>query len=371
MEYIRHKFIMPYSPLQPYNDLPALNPELLFVDEDLSRLVLKASRSLAELKGLCLALPDPQILIQTLVVQESRDSSAIENIVTTQDELYQSLASAETEHGPAKEVLRYREALYTGLQRMKDSKNIITTNTLIEIVQQIKGNTSGIRRQLGTVLRNNANQIVYTPPCCEDVVREKMTELEHFINDSSLSDLDPLLKMAMLHYQFEAIHPFTDGNGRTGRILNSLFLVQQELLNLPVLYLSAYINNYKSEYYRLLREVTEQGKWKEWCVYILNAVHDSSQLTIHKIKAIRSLMQDLEPKMKNVLGSSYDHTLLELMFTIPYLKIELLERKGFGHRETISKNLHKLKSAEILREQKSGKTKYFVNYPLLDILTNL
>lgn len=210
-----------------------------------------------------------------LVVQESRESSAIENIVTTKDELYQAMSELEIDDGPAKEVLRYREALYAGLKQMQETKNIITTNTLIEIVRKIKNNDAGLRNQPGTVLKNGAGQVVYTPPCCEDVVREKMSGLERFINENEGSVIDPLLKMAMIHYQFEAIHPFADGNGRTGRILNLLFLVQQDLLTLPVLYLSEYINNYKTEYYRLLREVTEGGNWKAWCVHTTSSARNS------------------------------------------------------------------------------------------------
>ena len=200
---------------------------------------------------------------------------------------------------------------------------------------------------------------------------EKMSGLERFINENEGSVIDPLLKMAMIHYQFEAIHPFADGNGRTGRILNLLFLVQQDLLTLPVLYLSEYINNYKTEYYRLLREVTEGGNWKAWCVYILRAVHETALLTIGKIRDMRSLMQELEPKMKEVLGSGYDRALLDLMFTIPYLKIELLERMGFGHRQTVSKYLNQLNAAGIVKEQKAGKTKYFINYRLLELFLSL
>ncbi|MBP6402913.1 MAG: Fic family protein [Bacteroidia bacterium] len=358
---------MPYNPSQPYNELPDLPQQAGFMDEELSRLILITSRSLAELKGLCVAIPDPQILIQMLVVQESRESSAIENIVTTKDELYQAMSELEIDDGPAKEVLRYREALYAGLKQMQETKNIITTNTLIEIVRKIKNNDAGLRNQPGTVLKNGAGQVVYTPPCCEDVVREKMSGLERFINENEGSVIDPLLKMAMIHYQFEAIHPFADGNGRTGRILNLLFLVQQDLLTLPVLYLSEYINNYKTEYYRLLREVTEGGNWKAWCVYILRAVHETALLTIGKIRDMRSLMQELEPKMKEVLGSGYDRALLDLMFTIPYLKIELLERMGFGHRQTVSKYLNQLNAAGIVKEQKAGKTKYFINYRLLEL----
>jgi Fic family protein len=187
-------------------------------------------------------MPDPQLLIRSIVLQESKNSSAIENIVTTQDELYKATAGEKSVNGAAKEVLSYRKALYAGLARMNSQQGLLVTNTIIEIVQTVTGNTAGIRNTPGTALKNAiAGEVVYTPPCCEEVIREKMTALELFINDPDLASFDPLIKMAMIHYQFESIHPFLDGNGRTGRILNVLYLVQQELLSQPVLYLSAYI----------------------------------------------------------------------------------------------------------------------------------
>ena len=361
---------MAYSPDIPYNDLPLLSQKYDFVDAEVLYKVVEASRKLAELKGLCTSLPDPALLVNTILLQESRDSSAIENIVTTQDELYQALTEEENSAGNAKEVLRYREALYRGLDNMHEKQNLITSTTMVEIVQGIKQNQAGLRSQPGTVLKSSGGKTIYTPPCCEDVIREKLSNLEEFINDDRFCNIDPLIKLAILHYQFEAIHPFSDGNGRTGRILNTLYLVQQELLPFPVLYLSAYISEYKSEYYRLLREVTEKNNWKEWCLFILNAVAETAQLTISKIKGIQSLMSELQPIMQNVLGSSYKHELFALMFSTPYLKIELLERHKIAHRETASKYLKQLTANAILQPVKKGRTTYYVNQRLMEIISN-
>lgn len=316
-------------------------------------------------------LPDPQLLINTIVLQESKDSSAIENIVTTQDELYKAATEEGTASHAAKEVLSYREALYVGLGKMQSQKNLLLTNTMVEIVQIIKQNKSGIRNTPGTALKNAINgEVIYTPPCCEDVLREKLTALEQFINDPEISPLDPLIKMAFIHYQFEAIHPFSDGNGRTGRIVNALYLVQQELLSQPVLYLSSYVVKYKAEYYQLLRGVTEKNNWHDWVMYMLTALIETAQLTTKKIRTMLSLKDQTEKEMKQVLGSSFSHDLLQLMFTLPYLKIELLEKRQIAHRQTASAWLKKLTDADIVKPQKIGRTTYFINYKLMDLLSS-
>lgn len=355
----------------PFNELPNL-PPLGFVESpEILRQLAKAARYLGELNGLCASLPDPQILINTIILQESKESSAIENIVTTQDELYKAAAEDGTSNLGAKEVLSYREALYVGLKRMRDQKNLLLTNTMVEIVQTIKQNDAGIRNVPGTALKNAINgEIVYTPPCCEDVVRDKLSALEQFINDPALSALDPLIKMAFIHYQFEAIHPFADGNGRTGRILNALYLVQQDLLIQPVLYLSSYIVNHKADYYQLLRSVTEKENWNDWIMYMLTALIETTQLTTKKIKAMLSLKSDCETQMKMILGSSFSYELLQLMFTLPYLKIDLIVNKNIAHRQTASAWLKKLTDADILRPQKMGRTTYYINYRLMEILTS-
>ncbi|HUS02095.1 MAG TPA: Fic/DOC family N-terminal domain-containing protein [Chitinophagaceae bacterium] len=363
---------MPYNKNQPYNDLPPLPPaEIDLETPEILRNLSKASRQLGELNGLCASLPDPHLLINTIVLQESKDSSAIENIVTTQDELYKAAAEMETASHAAKEVLSYREALFTGLAKMQSQKNLLLTNTIIEIVQTIKQNNAGIRNAPGTALKNAINgEDVYTPPCCEAVLRGMLSALEQFINDDSISPLDPLIKMALIHYQFEAIHPFSDGNGRTGRILNALYLVQQGLLTQPVLYLSSYIVAYKTEYYHLLRSVTEKNNWHDWIMYMLTAIAETALITTKKIRNMLLLKEDIEIEMKKSLGASYSHDLLHLIFKMPYVKIELLEKMQLAHRQTASTWLKKLADAKVLNPQKVGRTTYYINYRLMELLSN-
>jgi len=362
---------MPYNRNAPFNELQDLQLINLSESGVILKQLARASRYLGELNGLCASLPDPQLLINTIVLQESKDSSAIENIVTTQDELYKAASEKETASNSAKEVLSYREALYKGLEKMHDQKNLLLTNTMIDIVKTIKQNVNGIRNIPGTTLKNAiTGEVIYTPPCCEDVLREKLSSLEKFINDETVSDLDPLIKMALIHYQFEAIHPFPDGNGRTGRIINGLYLVQQGLLSQPVLYLSSYIVKFKTEYYQLLRGVTENNNWHDWIMFLLTAVIETAQLTTSKIKNMLLLKADIEKQMRETLGSSFSYDLLQLMFQLPYLKIELLEKKQLAHRQTASVWLKKLGDAEILKPHKIGRTTYFINYRLIDLLGN-
>lgn len=352
-----------------FNNLPKLPPTDFVESPEILRHLAKAARHIGELNGLCTSLPDPQLLINTIILQESKDSSAIENIVTTQDELYKAASEEGTASHAAKEVLSYREALYVGLEKMQAQKNLLLTNTMVEVVQTITQNKSGIRTTPGTALKNAINgEVIYTPPCCEDVLREKLAALEQFINDPEISSLDPLVKMALIHYQFEAIHPFSDGNGRTGRIVNALYLVQQELLLQPVLYLSSYIVKYKTEYYQLLRGVTEKNNWHDWIMYILTALIETAQLTTKKIRSMLLLKEEFEKRMKDVLGSSFSYDLLQLMFALPYLKIELLEKKEIAHRQTASTWLKKLTDADIVRPQKMGRTTYYVNWRLMELL---
>jgi Fic family protein len=361
---------MAFNRTIPYNDLPNLPPAGFTESPELLKQLAKAARFLGELNGLCAALPNPKLLINTIVLQESKDSTAIENIVTTQDELYKAAIEEETASREAKEVLCYREALYVGLEKMSANKNLLLTNTLVEIVQTIKQNTSGIRTTPGTALKNAINgEVMYTPPFGEDLIRDKLAALEHFINDSDSCSLHPLVKMAFIHYQFEAIHPFADGNGRAGRIVNALYLVQQELLLHPVLYLSSYIIKYKTEYYQLLRDVTEKKNWHNWVMYILSALIETTQLTTQKIRSMLLLKEELEMQMKATLGASFSYELLQLMFTLPYLKIELLEIKGLAHRQTASTWLKKLANAGILQPQKMGRTTYYINYRLMNLLS--
>lgn len=356
----------------PYNDLPGLPPEGINIETpEILKQVTIAARYIGELKGLCESLPDPQLLINTLVLQESKDSSAIENIVTTQDELYKAtLDEDHVENHAAKEVLNYREALYAGLSRMQERQGLILTNTMIEVVKTIKKNDSGIRATPGTALKNAINgNVIYTPPSGEAIIREKLDALEQFINGDISFQADPLIKLALIHYQFEAIHPFADGNGRTGRIINALYLVQQDLLNYPILYLSSYIVRFKTEYYQLLRGVTETGNWNDWIMYMLTAISETAQFTISKIRRMLVLKEQLEESMKQVLGVSYKHELLQILFTLPYVKIEILERHKLAHRQTASTWLTKLAENDILDTRKIGRTTYYINHQLLAIIS--
>ena len=360
---------MAYDKNIAYNDLPDLPPSDI---ESLALLrhAINAARQLAELKGLCETMPDPRLLLNSIVLQESRESSAIENIVTTQDELFRAEADKPVEGSPVKEVLRYREAMYAGLKFMEERGNLITTNNLVQIVQTIKNNDAGIRNQPGTQLRSSiTGEVIFTPPCCEEIIRNKLKALEQFINTNDTEQIDPLIKMALLHYQFEAIHPFADGNGRTGRILNNLYLVQQNLLPQPVLYLSAYISDNKQDYYQLLRRVTEQGNWSDWILFILTAITTTAQQTTKKIRDMILLKAETEAKMREVLKGSYNQELLHILFTHPYVKIDTLVNKKLAHRQTASGYLKKLTAAGVLTPQKTGKTTYYINQGLTEILS--
>ena len=366
---------MIYNPNIPFNDLPDLPPVL---DRDTTEVILnhavKAARSLAELKGLCESLPEESLmnlLVNTIILQESRDSSAIENIVTTQDELYEAATDELITSESAREVLGYREALYSGLEYFKSHRNLISTNLLINVVQIIKQNKSGIRKTPGVVLKSPVTgEVIYTPPCCEDVLNEKIKQLERFINEPDLCNLDPVIKLAMIHYQFESIHPFGDGNGRTGRVLNSLYLVHQDLLPLPVLYLSSYIIDNKLDYYQLLRGVAEKQNWSDWILFMLTAVNKTSLLTIQKIRGILNLQKEMRSETMAVLEKFNNREkLYELMFILPYLKIDLLVKKGIAHRQTAALYLQLLESKGILTPLKRGRTTYYLNHRLMSLIT--
>lgn len=356
---------------KPYNALPPLPPKANLESVEILKASIEANKLLAELKGYCQTLPNPNLLLNTIVLQESKESSAIENIVTTQDELYQeTLRISDTiKNAAAKEVIQYREAMYWGLTEMQ-KKGFITTNLLVGIMQRLRNTDENIRNTPGTKLANPSNkQVVYTPPEGDQVIREKLKELEQFMNDEELSGLDELVKMALIHYQFEAIHPFSDGNGRTGRILNVLYLINQNLIGLPVLYLSYYIIQNKSDYYRLLREVTEKGNWAEWVLFIVKGVGETSALTLRKINAILQLKADSESKIKKALKASYSRELCDLLYSYPYIKIKILEEHNIAKRQTASEYLKKLEKAGFLDTVKIGKETYYINKGLMDILS--
>jgi Fic family protein len=254
---------------------------------------------------------------------------------------------------------------------MRENQDLITTNVLISIVQKVKQNQSGIRVQPGTVLKNSiTGDVLYTPPCCEEEIRTKMASLEKFINISELSPLDPIIKLSLIHYQFESIHPFNDGNGRTGRILNMLYLIQQQLLPQPVLYLSAYIIDHKQDYYKLLNEVTMKENWSDWIMFMTTAVNETAQLTIKKIRGILELKKQVEPIVFKTLEKfGKRKELFELMFNMPYIKIDLLVKNGIAHRETASIYLKLLEKVGLLKPQKIGKSTYYINHRLMELLS--
>ncbi len=354
----------------PYNGLPDLPPKINLESTSIFKATIRANKLLAELKGYCQILPYPKLLLNTIVLQESKESNAIENIVTTQDELYKAtLMDGVVKNQAAKEVLQYREAIYWGIEELQKN-NLITTNLLVGLMQRLRGSTDNIRKNVGTKLGNPINnEIIYTPPEGEKIIRDKLSKLEIFINDSEFSNLDPLIKMALIHYQFEAIHPFSDGNGRTGRILNVLYLIQQGLLGLPVLYLSNYIIQNKSDYYRLLKSVTEENNWESWVLFVVNGVAETSETTLKKINAILELKISTEVKVKEVLKSSYSKELVDLLFSHPYIKIKVLEDYNIAKRQTASEYLKKLKSFNILVSTKIGNEIYYINKKLIDVLS--
>lgn len=353
---------MPFDRAQPYNDLPLLPPAVELESKAVLKQAIAANRVLANLRGLAAQIPNQGMLISSIVLQEARLSSEIENIVTTNDELYRADADPEGKADPhTKEVLRYREALYHGFRTMKDRP--LTTNLFIEIVQRIKQSGFQIRVIPGTALKNELGDVIYTPPVGEGVIRDKLSNLEQFIHAED--ELDPLVKMAVMHYQFEAIHPFPDGNGRTGRILNLLYLVQKDLLDIPVLFLSRYIIANKSAYYDGLRGVTEKQDWESWILFMLHAVESTAQQTFDQVLRIRALMESVRERVQAEAPGIYSKDLIEVIFRHPYTKIQFLVDAGIAKRQTASSYLQALAGLGVLRESKHGREKYYINDALL------
>jgi Fic family protein len=360
---------MAFNPKVPYNDLPPLPPLVDIETKDILRKVIAARSALAELKGLGKTIPNQSLLVDSLILQEAKASSEIENIITTSDALFQAFTAKTKNIDPAtKEVLRYREALWKGYNILKN-RPVLSTNLFIELVQTIKEHSGGIRRMPGTAVANAATgAVVYTPPEGEAIIRDKLKNLEDFIHADD--DLDPLIKLALIHYQFEAIHPFSDGNGRTGRIINILFLVQSGLLDLPVLYLSKSIIEDKNDYYRFLREVTEKGLWEQWILFMLKAVEETAVFTRERTLAIRALMTDTMEKAKEKLPSRvYSKELIETIFRQPYTKGQFLVDAGIAKRQTAAEYLKELERVGILKPYKIGKETLYLNVDLYELLS--
>lgn len=353
----------------PYNNLPLLPPLIELETKEILKAAISANKALAELKGAANTIPNQSILISTLPLQEARSSSEIENVITTNDKLYEALASSANNFDPqTKEVLRYREALWEGYKELQTRK-LLTTNLYIRIYQKIKQTNASIRVTPGTKISNSKGEIVYTPPEGEDVIRNKLRNLEEFIHADN--ELDDLIKMALIHYQFEAIHPFSDGNGRTGRIINVLYLILKGQLDLPILYLSKYIIENKNEYYKRLRNVTEKNEWQPWVLYILDAIKETAKFTSTKIVQIKNLVDRTTEEAKKKLPSRvYSKELIELIFEEPYSKTEFVVDAGIAKRQTAAEYLKELEKVGLLKSKKVGREVLYLNHNLQKILAD-
>jgi Fic family protein len=351
---------------KPYNDLPLLPPKADIETKSILRKTISAGRALAQLNGTLLNLPNPTLFLDTIYLQEAKASSEVENIITTNDELYKSLvADKKVENSATKEVLSYKEAVWLGLEQIK-KKPFITTNLCVSIVQCIKQNTASVRNTPGTTLSNTKGEVIYTPPGGEAIIREKLTNLEKFINEDKT--IDPLIKMALLHYQFEAIHPFADGNGRTGRILLLLYLKLSGLLDTPAIYLSEYIIKNKVDYYKRLRDVTENNDWENYILYMLDMIEETSTKGKERLNKIVDIMTKTADEIKVKLPKIYSKDLVEILFRLPYTKRQHLIDENIGNPKTVGNYLMTLEENGFLKSIKVGKEKLYLNQRLLKIL---
>ncbi len=360
---------MKFDRLKPYNELPLLPPKENIETNVILRKTVTAGRALAELKGLGKTIPNQAMLLNTIVLQEAQSSSEIENIITTTDALFRALTvKASQVDAATKEVLRYREALSEAYKTLK-KRHHLTTNLFIRIYQTIKENHAGVRNVPGTVIKIiRTGEVLYTPPEGEPIIRDKLKNLEEYIH--SENTVDPLVKLAVIHYQFEAIHPFTDGNGRTGRILNILFLVMKDLLDFPVLYLSKYIIEQKNDYYRLLRNVTVKKEWESWILFMLEAIEQTAIHTRKKIISIRELIEETLTFAKKRLPSRvYSKELIELLFHQPYTKVQFLVDEEIAERQTAAEYLKELEKIGVLKSHRMGKENLYLNGKLFKLLS--
>ncbi len=348
------------------NKLALLPPNIDCESVAILKALNGASRALGQLKGEVSKIPNSQILIDTLVLQEAKDSNEIENIVTTDDEVYQASIDETIASITAKEAVNYASALKKGLRIIK-SKGFLSNNDMISI-QAIIAPSSPIRKLPGTVLKNPKTQeVVYTPPQDYNEIITLLDNLEKYYNTPDFHDIDSLIKMPIIHYQFESIHPFYDGNGRTGRLLNILYLVQQKLLDIPVLYLSSYIIKNKNDYYRLLQEIRTKEAWEEWIVWMLTGVEQTAKETIIVVNNIKVLMDKYKTEIRSNF-SFYSHDLINILFKHPYTKIDFLERELRVHRHTATLYLNELSKVNMLTKVKIGRSNYYINEPLLELL---
>lgn len=360
---------MTYRRNEPYNDLPLLPPRQEIETVPVLRQLVIASRALATLKGAGNLIPNQAILINAIPLQEAKASSEIENIVTTQDALYRAVI--EIDGGRVdphtREVLRYRQALRYGYDALRQGQRI-SIDLMIESCSSLLNEVAVLRDQQPIIIEDRgANEIVYTPPRDRQVILRLLRNLVDFLSEPG--GLDPLLKMAVAHYQFEAIHPFVDGNGRTGRIINLLFLVQEGLLDIPVLYLSRYIIQNKAEYYRRLRAVTEAGDWQGWLLFMLVGIEETATWTYERIVLIRDLLEQTTEFCRENMSKGYSRELIEAIFYHPYCKIGFLIEAGIAERQTASVYLRELEAIGILTSEKRGREVIYKNPALLDILS--
>ena len=356
-----------FDPTKPYNELPLLPPAQSLETLPIMRQCVVAGRALAGLQQAAGLIPNQDVLINTIPLREAKDSSAIENIVTTTDNLFR-FANTDAAHADdaTKETLRYRTALMQGFKDIQERP--LTTRTAVLVCRTISNVEIDVRRTPGTALAHQpSGKIVYTPPQGETVLRDKLTNLQQFLHNEE--QIDPLIRMAAAHYQFEAIHPFTDGNGRTGRILNILFLIDKKLLDLPILYLSRYINDHRAEYYRRLLDVTTSGAWEPWVLYMLAAVEETSLWTMKKIRAIRDLMDATIEYVNSSSPKIYSRELIEVIFTQPYSRIGDVVDAKLANRATASKYLKELVAKGVLQERKEGRENIYINVRFLGLLT--
>lgn len=355
-----------WQPDQPYLDLPALPPQMDIETKAILKQCITARAALAELKQAAELIPNQAVLINTLPLLEAGASSEIENIVTTTDKLFQFLHNENQADPATKEALRYSSALFEGFRAL--NQHPLNTRTIEDICTQIKGIQMNVRRTPGTALANDkTGEVIYTPPVGEDVLRTMLANWERFLHNAV--EIDPLIRMAVTHYQFEAIHPFTDGNGRTGRIVNSLFLIQEGLLTLPILYLSRYIIQNKADYYRLLLQVTREQDWEAWIIYVLKGVEETATWTTAKIAAIRALSEHTVEYVRNKLPKVYSHELVSLIFELPYCRISSLADAGIAKRQAASQYLKQLVEIGVLIEAPVSKEKLFIHPKLMQLLS--
>lgn len=356
-----------FNPAVPYNDLPPLPPAADIESKPLLKACIQARTALAELKQATALLPNPSVLINTIPILEAQASSEIENIVTTTDDLFRYADNIEgATNSATKEALRYRSALYEGYRSL--AHRPLCTDTAVVVCSRIKAVQMQIRRVPGTALANDqTKEVIYTPPVGEALLRDKLANWERFVHEHQ--DIDPLIRMAVAHYQFEAIHPFTDGNGRTGRVLNLLILIEQGLLDLPVLYLSRHIIRNKADYYRLLLDVTANHDWPAWIGYMLRAVEETARWTTAKIQAIRDLEQQARDYIRVKRPALYSRELVEVIFNQPYCRIHNVVDAGIAQRQTAARHLKELAAIGVLNEQRLGKEKLFLHPAFLRLLS--